>query len=226
MKTCIVLGSNSDIAQGLLPYLSRDYETVVGWSRSQEMPTVQWDLCLIAIGTVAPVGLWHDVNARDWQRSIESNLVEPFKRLQTIWPEHNPGATVIFMAGSNPQMVMPGYSGYSTGKMALLKLVEQMDAETPDAKFVALGPGTILTKIHKATLDAGWDNPKLKKAMEEQKPADYARLYKCMQWIIAQPKTVVGGRNICVSDPWDQPRTEQQMQRNRDLFKLRRWEGY
>jgi len=221
MKTCIVLGSNSDIAQGLMPYLEKEYR-VIGWTRGNAPTWEKWDLVLCMIGSVAPVGVWHEVKRGEWLSGIESNLIRPFELMHYLWPNHNPDATVIFMAGSNPNMIMPGYSAYNTGKMALLKLVEQMDAETPDAKFIALGPGTILTKIHKATLDAGWDNPKLKKAMEEQKPADYARLYECIQTCIAMPKDIIGGRNICVSDPWDDIHWMRTVANWDDWYKLRR----
>jgi NAD(P)-dependent dehydrogenase (short-subunit alcohol dehydrogenase family) len=108
------------------------------------------------------------------------------------------------MAGSNPQMIMDGYSAYNTGKMALLKLVEQLDHETPDAKFFALAPGTILPKIHQATTKAGWDNPKLDAALAN--PGDMLeqieRVHDCLMWCVAEEKRVIGGRNICVSDPY------------------------
>ena len=177
MKTCILLGSNSDIAKGLEPLLAKDYK-IVKWSRGSVLPLEDWDLVVCCIGSVAPVGLWHSVDEVEWLHSIESNLITPFRLLQKLWPTHNPGASVCFMAGSNPQMIMDGYSAYNCGKMGLLKLVEQMDHETPDAKFFALGPGTILTKIHQATTKAGWDNPKLDAALAKNE----ARLAPLRVW--------------------------------------------
>lgn len=225
MKTCIVLGGNSDIFKGLREFLQNDY-IIATWKRDDPVPTCQWDLVLCMLGSVAPVGLWHSVDEDEWNSAFVSNLLLPFHLLRELWPYHNQNASVCMMAGSNPNMVMSGYSGYHCSKMALLKLVEQLDHETPDAKFFALGPGTILTKIHKAS--EGWDNPKLKKAIEEGKQANYKRLYECLKWCTEQEKHIVGGRNICVSDdlPTASKETiEYAFGHSSDLFKLRRHGG-
>lgn len=218
MKQAIVLGSNSDIAKAVKPLMEADGWNVVGWSRHtpglQNLP--HWDLLVIALGRVAPVGMWWDMDEYDWEQCIESNLLLPMRLLRRLWPKHNKGATVIWFAGSNPQMIMDGYSAYNTGKMGVLKLVEQLDHETPDVKFVALGPGIVLTKIHEAS--AQWNNPKLAKAQAESKSTEPGRIWACMAWCIKQTKSQIGGRNICVSDPWGQkPFSETQ-------YKLRRVE--
>ena len=129
-------------------------------------------------------------------------------------------------------MIMDGYSAYNTSKIALLKFVEQADHETKDAKFFALGPGTIVTKIHKATLDAKWPNPKLERAMLDTtvsgpvlKAMKIQKVYDCLKWCISQTKEVVGGRNICVSDRWEREGTFKDRLRDPDMFKLRRYEG-
>jgi NAD(P)-dependent dehydrogenase (short-subunit alcohol dehydrogenase family) len=207
-KRCLIVGGDSDIAKAITPMLKQDGWTVASWTRKWRRAIVSrapWDLCFIAIGTVAPVGLWHQNKRSDWDKSIRSNLTLPIHILRQNWKYHNPGATVIFLAGSNPNEVLSGYSGYCAGKMALLKACEQLDAETPDAKFIALGPGTILTKIHKPTIAANWPNDKLKKAQlvefsEKDYQAKMRRVYDAMNWCCMQPKEVVGGRNICVSD--------------------------
>jgi NAD(P)-dependent dehydrogenase (short-subunit alcohol dehydrogenase family) len=223
-KTCIVLGSGSDIMGNLEPFLRRSYK-IHEWKRGESLPLDDWDLVICSVGTVAPVGLWHSVDEIEWLHSIESNLITPFRLLQRLWPTHNPGASVCFMAGSNPQMVMSGYSAYNTGKMALLKMVEQLDHESPDAKFFALGPGTILTKIHKPTMDAGWDNPKLAAALakDEARELKIRQVYECLMWAIDQPKDVIGGRNICVSDQWG-PGLACMLKADPWMYKLRRVE--
>lgn len=219
MKTCVVLGGNSDIYKGLREHLQQDY-IIAPWKREESLPTCPWDLVLCMLGTVAPVGLWHEVDEGDWNEGFVSNLLMPFHLLRELWQHHNPGASICMMAGSNPNMIMDGYSAYNVSKMALLKLVEQLDHETPDAKFFALGPGTILTKIHKPSLEADWNNPKLYKAIQEGKEADYKRLYDRLKWCVEQPKYVVGGRNICVSDDT----YELTSGVSDDMFKLRRRE--
>ena len=193
----VILGSNSDIAKAIIPMLEADGYEVHQWHTGKKMKWPQWDLAVITIGKVAPVGLWHDVDIHHWQLNIFNNLTAPFLKLRSIWSKRNLWATVIWFAGSNPQKIMDGYSAYNTSKMAVLKLVEQLDHESPDCKFIAFGPGYVKTKIHQATLDAKWPNERIERGDEGNSMED---IYKAMRWCIEQPKRNIGGRNICVSD--------------------------
>ena len=218
----IILGKNSGIAVPLMGLLIGQGWKVEGWARGDLIPEIRFDLCVICMGRIAPVGLWHEINGATWEQAMESNLLAPLRLLRMIWPQHNPRAAVCFMAGSNPQMIMDGYSAYNTSKMALLKLVEQLDHETPDARFFALGPGIVLTKIHEQS--KGWPNPKLAAAREKKQSTSAQRIFDCLMWALKQEKAVIGGRNICVSDPWDKGALEQKLKRDQAMYKLRRVE--
>lgn len=224
MKVAIVIGSNSDIMKALTPMLEADGYEVTGWHTGQKVVWPRWDLAIIALGKVAPVGLWHDVNVVHWYECIYSNLTAPFEKLRSIWSKRNlVDSTVIWFAGSNPQKIMAGYSAYNTSKMAVLKLIEHLDAETPNCKFVALGPGYVKTKIHEATLKAKWPNERIERGDE----ASMEDIYKTMMWCISQPKEVVGGRNICVSDISKRTYTDSlvsALENDQETFKLRRRE--
>lgn len=201
MKTCILLGDRSDIAKSLIPFLETDGWAVHGWSRDRPFIALcEWDLVICALGAVAPVGHWADLHREDVLDCVNSNLLLPIELLREVWPLKNPDASVCFMAGSNPQKIMPGYLPYNLSKMALLKAVEQIDYESPDCKVFALGPGYVKTKIHKATLDANWPNERIARG-DDGTPIE--KIYGCLKWCLDQSKEVVGGRNICVSDPWD-----------------------
>lgn len=213
-KTVIVLGSKSDIAQALKPMLEADGYKVYGWARGESLPMHNWDLIIITMGRVAPVGMWWSLDPAEWMECVDSNLITPFTKLQTLWTLRNKNATVIWFGGSNPQKIMPGYSPYHASKMAVLKLVEQLDHETPDCKFVAFGPGYVKTKIHKATLEAGWPNDRIERGDNGNSMDE---IYHVMMSIVASKKEMVGGRNICVSD-WG---TDISM---KDFGKLRRRE--
>jgi NAD(P)-dependent dehydrogenase (short-subunit alcohol dehydrogenase family) len=226
VKTCIVLGSQTDIAQGILPLLERDYN-VISWSRQEPLPIVWWDLCLITIGRVAPVGNWWEQPEDQWNECIYSNLVAPFFLLRDIWPWAKTDARVCFFAGSNPNQIMPGYSAYNASKMGLLKLVEQLDAETPDAVFFALGPGVTDTKIHQATREALWSNPRLERADRDGSFTKMEDIYTTLRWCAEQKKEVVGGRNICVSDVMSRTYHDffvKALLANPNMLKLRRTE--
>jgi len=205
----IIVGEHSDIGAEISSRLIADVWRVRGWSRGDNLEYISepWDLLLIPLGRVSPVGPWHTQRPEDFIETLESNLTLPYSFVHRLWPLHRPGASICFMAGSNPNKPMPGYLSYSVSKMALLKLCEHLDLEMTDAKCFAIAPGTVLTKIHDATRRAQWDNPVLKQADEEgeNRQAKIDRIYGCLKWCIEQPKEVVGGRNICASDPWTQP---------------------
>ena len=223
MKTCIILGDRSDIAVALSGYLRADGWNVEGWHRGSPVPFTEWDMVLVALGQVKPVGLWHEQIAEEWESAVESNVLLPVRLLRHLWTMRRPNSYVCFMAGSNPNAVMSGYSAYNCGKMALLKVVEQLDAESPDCTMFALGPGVTDTKIHNATKEAGWPNPRLERALKDGSFTPMAKIYECLKWALGQPKEVLGGRNLVVSDAFG-PGLSVRLKNNLSLFKLRRIE--
>lgn len=211
MKTCAVIGWNSDIFKGIRPMLEAD-----GWEcLDAEYFTApdRWQLLIITMGKVAPVGYWWDMDSEDFERCVRSNLILPFARLKWIWDRRSVNASVIWFSGSNPQKIMDGYAPYNAAKMAVNKLVEQLDHETPDTKFVAFGPGYVRdSKIHRATLEKKWPNERIARGDAGN---SMEQIYSALKWVIEQPKALVGGRNVCVSDvPFDNP--------SESRFKLRR----
>ncbi len=216
---CILLGSNSEIGQELRVRLHVDGWTVFSWARGDRVDTLPaWSLIVCAIGQVAPVGPWWEQDAVQWEGCIESNLFAPLRLLRALWDRREPDSAVCFLAGSNPNRIMAGYSAYNVGKMALLKAVEQIDAESPDCKIFALGPGYIPTKIHRATHEAGWPN----EVIARGPTATMQGVYDCLKWAIAQKKEIIGGRNICASDSRTCLAT--MLLENQNLYKLRRCE--
>lgn len=223
-KVCVLVGDRSDLAKALLPFLEADGWLVRGWNRDSKcLPGVQWDLFLCALGRVAPVGNWWKQSGAEVNECFQANLLVPLGLLQAMWSRRNAGASVCFMGGSNPQKIMPGYLAYNCAKMSLLKAVEQIDHESQDAKVFCLGPGYVKTKIHNATLAANWPNERIARG-DDGTPIE--RIYGCLKWCISQNKAVVGGRQICASDPWDQElnRMAITLLERPDMFKLRRIE--
>ena len=223
MKTCLILGDRSEIAVAMSQYLRADGWKVEGWHRGAPVPYQEWDLVIIAVGQVKPVGMWHEQIAEEWDSAIESNVLLPVRLLRHLWSLRRPMARVCFMAGSNPNTIMDGYSAYNGSKMMLLKVVEQLDHESQDAVLFALGPGVTDTKIHNATKEAGWPNPRLERALKDGSFTPMTKVYECLKWCLAQPKEVIGGRNLCISDPYG-PGLAVRLKNNPDLFKLRRIE--
>lgn len=221
MKRCVLIGDRSAIAKALTSYLVSDGYTVSGWNRTEALPLVEWDLFLCALGRVAPVGNWWDMEWSEFEACVDANLALPLSGLKTLWKYRKSDATACFFAGSNPQKIMDGYLPYNLSKMALLKAVEQIDHESPDCKVFALGPGYYRdSPIHDATLKAGWPNERIARG-DAGTPIE--RIWAALKWAIEQPKEVVGGRNICASDHIG-PALAAQLSADSSMFKLRRAE--
>jgi len=217
----LILGDKSDIAKGISSLMSKDGWAIQGWNRDTPDNHFryfdQWDVLLVCVGRVSPVGMWQDQSITQVVDCLYSNLILPLQLVQRAWGRRGESPSVCFMAGSNPQKIMSGYTAYNVGKMGLLKLCEQLDFETPEAKFFALGPGYVQTKIHRATLDAGWKNERIQRGGS----TPIETIYDCLKWCLKQPKEVVGGRNICASDPYGDE-LAQRLSSDPSLFKLRR----
>lgn len=199
----LLLGANSTIGLELAKRLRADGWQVWGWRRGGPLSMLpEWDLAIVAMGQVAPVGHWADQDPDEWESAVQSNVLLPVRMLRELWSRRLTPAAVCFMAGSNPNKVLENYTAYSVGKMALLKACEHMDAESPDTKFFALAPGFVNTKIHTASLEAGVKNERLERGLREGDGTPYDDIYGCLKWCLEQPKEIIGGRNICVSDPW------------------------
>ena len=207
----------------LRPLLEADGWNTFGWQRYMSTGALPpWRLVICFLGRVAPVGYWWDSTAGKDQGCIRANLTEPLRLVREIWSRREKKAEpyVCFFGGSNPQKIMPGYAPYNASKMGLLKLVEQMDAESFDTTIFALGPGYVSTKIHQATLIANWPNERIARG---DKGTPIEQIYRCLKWCVEQPKGIIGGRNICASDPWGTELAER-LKANPALYKLRRVE--
>ena len=221
----IVIGDRSDIIRQMRPMMAEDDWHVEGWNRdSDHIPELAWDLVIVAVGRVAPVCKWWEATQHEWEHTIDSNVLLPVRMLRKLWALRKPNAAVCFMAGANPNKPMENYSAYSVGKMALLKACEHLDLESPDCKFFALAPGVVLTKIHEATIKSGVKNERLERAINEGDVVPVERIYACLKWCLAQPKEVIGGRNICTSDQWEVSELVDWLREYPTLWKLRRQE--
>lgn len=221
---CILVGDRSVIGSALGRHLSNDGWNVIGQNKTSH-PSLwdkvePWDFLLCSIGSLGPVGHWSE---RNLFNGPFLNATYPIKEVQVFWRKHAPNAKICFLAGGNPNKTMPSYVAYQMGKACLIKAVENMDAETPDATIFTLSPGFVPTRFHQPTLEAGIKDVRL----ENPPPvADYIpRIYECLKWCLQQPKEVLGGRNIHVNDPWDKGNElAARLALNPNLYKLRRAE--
>ena len=233
----IILGGTSDIGKEIAKRLLRDGWEVTGTYRNEKPSTdgvkfhrcdlpfglecfiEEWDLFVSCVGTMEPIGpfvkTWGKADGAWW--NMGANLLWPLQELRKQLPLRNPKASIMFSSGANTNSAHPNYFAYSIAKIATIKAMELLDAELPDCKCFALGPGYILTKMHEQIRRAGLEPaPKLKGATHDD-------VYECLMWAHSQPKSVIGGRNIAAhTDDWRNPAFAEMLSANPEIYKLRR----
>lgn len=226
----IILGANSDIARELTPRFMVAGDSVFSWTRTSALPVARWDAIICAIGVLDPIGEFFSLDPDEWEANVDSNALLPLRLLRTLWPMRRPGASVCFFSGAGVGRPAQSYSAYSASKIMLLKMTELLDDEYADTKFFILGPGMVRTKIQQQTLAAGaraMNYERVRKFMDEGDElhgagTSHDRIYECLRWCMAQPKDVIGGRNIYVPlDTWGDDMAAA-LKADAHMFKFRR----
>jgi NADP-dependent 3-hydroxy acid dehydrogenase YdfG len=188
-----------------------------------------WETLVAAAGDQRPIGLFHQVSFDQWENSLQANFTGMLRILQNCLqkPALTGTRTVIFFAGGGTNNATERYSAYTISKIASIKMCELLDFEIEDTKFSILGPGWVKTKIHNATLEdevnAGENYFKTRKLISENGMNSMERVIECCDWIINQPKNIVGGRNFSVvNDKWGSEDLIEVLSKNQELYKLRR----
>lgn len=153
---CLICGSGSDIARELGRRLIDDgWDVYAAPGRLMNVPSVKWDLIILAQGQLTPIGKFFDCSASEWVGGVMVNSIYPLACLRAAWPNRNEGSTVVFMGGPNMVKLSPTYTAYRAGKAVLEAIAGTLEAEYPGHRFVVLHPGVVRTKIHAQTVAAG-----------------------------------------------------------------------
>ena len=137
--------------------------------------------------------------------------------------------TVVFTAGPGTNSANKYYSAYTVSKISLIKMIELLDFEIEDMKFLIIGPGMINTKIHDQTLkQPRRSREHHKNVIERIKNKKYNSLPEflaCIDYLIKLPKNLIGGRNISFEfDNWKSNKFKQLLENDINRYKLRRKE--
>lgn len=224
MRTAIILGSGSDIGREIASRLRNNDWLVSGYRHDEPFTPTQWDLIICCYGTLDPIGSFWQADPWRWEEAFRVNLFQPLHQIRALYPHRNPGASVCLFSGAGANGTAPTYSAYCASKVALTKMTELMDDESPDCKFFILGPGMMRTKIQQQTMAAGPRAANLGRVREFLLSGDpgtsHDRVYEFLMACVAAPKHVVGGRNFYV--PLDQAAQFPLLADDSDALKLRR----
>ena len=191
-----------------------------------------WNRLVLSAGTQEPIGLFSRVNLPDWGQSISVNFTRQFQFLGAVLPGRARSSgdhpRVMAFAGGATNRATTHYSAYTISKIASIKMVELLAAEIPDTGFIILGPGWVRTKIHESTIragvEAGENFERTRLHIQEGNFHSMEDLVCCVNWLFRAPMDLVTGRNFsAVFDPWGQDILLDELRRDDDLFKLRRF---
>ena len=208
-------------------------ESVESACDSLKKESSSWDVLIMAPGDLEPVGDFQEVDFDKWEQGIQVNLLRQLRILHKLlpWRKRNTQLTepaVLFFAGGGTNNAVQHYSSYTLSKIALTKMCELLDAEMPDTRFVIVGPGCVKTKIHEPTLRggekvAGANYQRTVDRLNNNECTPMEQVVECCSWLVTTSCKGVRGRNFSVvSDLWNRPELEQELERDFNMYKLRR----
>jgi NAD(P)-dependent dehydrogenase (short-subunit alcohol dehydrogenase family) len=194
--------------------------------------TQPWDVLILAPGTMNPIGPFVTIDFDQWAESIDINAVNQLRFVHGLLGYANreaaPTPKCIFFAGGGTNSASPAFSAYVLSKIALIKATELLDAEMAHIAFTIIGPGWVRTDIHEETLSAILAPraviQETRRRLEADDFVEMSEVLAAVDWVLEQPKEVVGGRNFSVTgDPLGEPDFPGFLSAEPSLFKLRRW---
>ena len=193
---------------------------------------VNWDVLVLGPGLQEPADLFHECDFDEWEKSVKVNFTSQLRALHGLLASRASkslcGPTVLFFAGGGVNSAPVHYSAYTVSKIALVKMVELLAAELPDVKFLIVGPGWVKTKIHQSILDAGERaGVSYERTLQMFKSGSFTpmeKVVKCCNTLISGSREILSGRNFSVAfDHWDDLHLVELLQKNPDMYKLRRF---
>ena len=199
---------------------------------SQIMKTSQdWDVLVLAIGALAPIGKFTEIDFSEWRRSLEVNFLSQIEFITEVLKLTSDTSgkprRVISFAGSGTNSAPVNFSAYTLSKIALIKAMELLAVEYPEVFFLSLGTGWMKSPIHEQTLEAGKlagdALEETRRRLQSNDFGDPELLIDFIKWYLSINDPRISGRNIALQgDAWKATGFIDSLTSTDDAFKLRR----
>lgn len=117
------------------------------------------DVLVNAAGIYGPIGLTWDVDAEEWARAVDVNLMGTLHPCRAVIPGmlERGGGRIINFSGGGATAPLPRFSAYAATKAAVVRLTETLAEElAPHGVMVnAVAPGAIDTTLQDEVIAAG-----------------------------------------------------------------------
>ena len=210
---CMDIGSKEEIKRFLKEYSSSE----------------GWDNLIVCPAKLEPIGKFESCNIEEWSESFEINFTNQVILLHGLLKKKIKNTSkVVFFAGGGTNSAPKNFSAYTTAKIALIKIIELLDAESEDVCFTIVGPGWVKTKIHEQSINL--KNKELdcyketNRRIAENDFVDMDYVVHSVLWILGEKKEIVGGRNFStVHDKWGTKELRDMLLNDENAYKLRRY---
>ena len=200
---------------------------------SQILKTSQdWDVLVLATGSLTPIGKFTEVDFNEWRKSIEVNFLSQIEFITEVL-RHTPDSVgktrrVITFAGSGTNSAPENFSAYTISKIALIKSMELLAVEYPQVIFLSLGTGWMKSPIHQQTLQAGKlagdALDETRRRLHSNDFGDPELLIDFIKWFLTIDDPRISGRNIALQgDAWKSLGFIESLTSSDDSYKLRRF---
>jgi NAD(P)-dependent dehydrogenase (short-subunit alcohol dehydrogenase family) len=256
MRNAILAGNESGVGKWIKDFLIKENWNVITTSRKESALNEQtffcdfssgqsvdkstgqiletmedWDLLIISIGVLNPIGPIKDLDLNVWVDSINVNFINQIRFIVNMLNTSlkKSGRTVLTFAGGGTNSATPNFFAYTVSKIALLKATELLAYENPDTKFISIGTGWMNTPIHDQTLksDKIANSETFLETMRRISEKDFVEpitLIQFIKWTLSQPIEMVSGRNFSINnDPWENEIYITKILSDPNSYKLRRF---
>jgi|ERR1051326_6714696 3-oxoacyl-[acyl-carrier protein] reductase len=221
-----------ELHPGTIEVLPADLSDPEGPAGIVERLRRKWDHLDVLVNNAAiagPIGpLWEN-HWREWQETLQVNLMAPAALCRLCIPWMGRGGAIINISGGGATSPRPNFSAYGTAKAALVRFTETLALEAAGRgiRVNAISPGILNTRMVDAVLRAG----------PEKAGADYAKVLEvkrqggeppekaaALAWYLASPagESITGRLISAIWDPWTTLGARAAELRDSDIYTLRR----
>jgi NAD(P)-dependent dehydrogenase (short-subunit alcohol dehydrogenase family) len=192
----------------------------------------KWDHLDALVNNAAvagPIGPVWDNDWREWQQTVQINLLAPVALSRLCVPWMPRGGAIVNLSGGGATSARANFSAYGTAKAALVRFTETLALEVAGLgiRVNAISPGILNTDMLEAVLRAGPEKtgPDYAKVLEvkRQGGASPEKAAALAFFLVSPASEGITGRLIsAVWDPWTALAAHAAELRDSDIYTLRR----
>jgi len=186
------------------------------------------DILICAAGVQGPIGPFLGSKAKDWNETVEINLIGAANSCRAALPPmiEKRSGKIILISGGGAASARPYFTAYASSKTALVRFGENLAAEVSDhnVQVNLIAPGAVYSTMTDEILRAGEDRAGRKEIEDAERVrvtggVGAEKQIALALFLASERSNHISGKLIHVNDDWK--RFEQENMKP-ELFTLRR----